>query len=87
MTNAWLRSRSELLQTNHYWTGSGTDLPSSPVISYTLSSGSVLIGVWMSLSSPAGSPLRLSSLLRDMVPGHWYQAAAAAAAAGALFLC
>lgn len=41
-------------------------LPSSPVISYTLSMGSVLIGVWMSPSSPAKSPLRLSSRLRDI---------------------
>lgn len=43
-----------------------THLPSSPVISYTLSSGSVLIGVWGSPSSPAESPPRLSSRLRDI---------------------
>lgn len=43
-------------------------LPSSPVISNTLSSGSVLIGVWGSPSSPAESPPRLSSRLRDILP-------------------
>lgn len=44
-----------------------TYLPSSPVIWYTLSSGSVLIGVWGSPSSPAESPPRLSSRLRDIL--------------------
>lgn len=50
---------------------SGTHLPSSPTMSYTLSIGSVLIGVCISPSSPAASPLRLSSRLRDMSPAPW----------------